>query len=60
MISDGQLHSLAIFLGTLMMGMIVLYHFLAVNARAESIKSNKPGEASALRHKPAAAVMGTT
>ena len=54
MISDEQLHALAIFLGSLMMGMIVLYHFLAVNARAES--KSKP---SAPRHKPAAAVIGT-
>jgi oligosaccharyl transferase complex subunit OST4 len=32
MISDTELNAVAIFLGTLMMSLIVLYHFLAVNA----------------------------
>jgi oligosaccharyl transferase complex subunit OST4 len=32
MISDAQLYSLAIFLGSAAMLMIVLYHFLEVNA----------------------------
>ncbi|CUS08624.1 unnamed protein product, partial [Tuber aestivum] len=39
MISDTQLNSIAIFLGTLMMGLIVLYHFLAVNASDNSSDS---------------------
>ncbi|KAF3385138.1 hypothetical protein F1880_003099 [Penicillium rolfsii] len=33
MISDGDLYRLAIFLGSCAMMMIVLYHFLDVNAR---------------------------
>ena len=32
MISDNQLYTLALFLGTAAMLMIVLYHFLEVNA----------------------------
>lgn len=35
MISDGDLYQLAIFLGSCAMMMIVLYHFLDVNARDE-------------------------
>jgi hypothetical protein len=41
MISDTQLNSIAIFLGTLMMGLIVLYHFLAVNASDSTEKVGK-------------------
>lgn len=33
MITDSELNSITIFLGTLMMSLIILYHFLAVNAR---------------------------
>ncbi|KAK4940619.1 hypothetical protein LTR28_009081, partial [Elasticomyces elasticus] len=33
MISDAQLYSLAIFLGSAAMLMIVLYHFLEINAK---------------------------
>lgn len=33
MISDNQLYSLAIFLGCISMLLIVLYHFLEVNAK---------------------------
>ncbi|KAF8538535.1 hypothetical protein BDD12DRAFT_885035 [Trichophaea hybrida] len=32
MVTDNELNSIAIFLGTLMMSLIVLYHFLAVNS----------------------------
>jgi hypothetical protein len=32
MVTDKELNSIAIFLGTLMMSLIVLYHFLAVNS----------------------------
>lgn len=39
MITDSELNSIAIFLGTLMMSLIVLYHFLAVNARELSHSS---------------------
>lgn len=35
MISDNELYSLAIFLGSLSMLLIVLYHFLEVNAQDE-------------------------
>lgn len=73
MISDEQLHSLAIFLGTLMMGMIVLYHFLAVNDAGSSSSSSskskpkpnsnpklvKPAAAGTPGHRPATAVIGT-
>ncbi|KAG0642696.1 Oligosaccaryltransferase-domain-containing protein [Tuber brumale] len=41
MISDTQLNSIAIFLGTLMMGLIVLYHFLSVNASESAEKVGK-------------------
>ncbi|KAJ5894852.1 hypothetical protein N7495_006543 [Penicillium taxi] len=36
MISDGDLYRLAIFLGSCAMMMIVLYHFLDVNASEET------------------------
>ena len=49
MISDVQLNSLAIFFGTLMMGLIVLYHFLAVNAEDSK---GKAGDKTS-KHKPA-------
>ncbi|MCJ1224871.1 hypothetical protein MMC12_001518 [Toensbergia leucococca] len=35
MISDNDLYSLAIFLGSLAMLLIVLYHFLEVNAKED-------------------------
>ncbi|KAJ5371459.1 uncharacterized protein N7496_007551 [Penicillium cataractarum] len=51
MISDGDLYRLAIFLGSCAMMMIVLYHFLDVNARddKEPAESNsvKPARAAA-------------
>ena len=40
MISDDGLNSLAIFLGSLSMLLIVLYHFLEVNAKDDGIASN--------------------
>jgi oligosaccharyl transferase complex subunit OST4 len=47
MISDSGLYTLAIFLGSAAMLMIVLYHFLEVNALdddvADSLKSEKIG-----------------
>ena len=53
MISDGDLYSLAIFLGSCAMMMIVLYHFLDVNAHdekepqsAEFAKSAKNAEST--------------
>ncbi|KIW11846.1 hypothetical protein PV08_09119 [Exophiala spinifera] len=36
MISDSQLYSLAIFLGSAAMLMIVLYHFLEINAQDDA------------------------
>jgi oligosaccharyl transferase complex subunit OST4 len=54
MISDSQLYSLALFLGAASMLLIVLYHFLEVNAKdsqslskgrkANSIPSQKAGK----------------
>lgn len=49
MISDGDLYRLAIFLGSCAMMMIVLYHFLDVNARdeketADTTKAAKPAK----------------
>lgn len=51
MISDGDLYRLAIFLGSCAMMMIVLYHFLDVNASDEeptdtTTKSSKPIEST--------------
>ncbi len=49
MISDGDLYRLAIFLGSCAMMMIVLYHFLDVNARddKEPAESNSTKSARA-------------
>ncbi|KAJ5159427.1 uncharacterized protein N7482_006431 [Penicillium canariense] len=44
MISDGDLYRLAIFLGSCAMMMIVLYHFLDVNAQDE-----EPTEAASVK-----------
>ena len=47
MISDNQLYTLALFLGSAAMLMIVLYHFLEVNAidtdEGEDMKDEKTG-----------------
>ena len=40
MISDDGLNSLAIFLGSLAMLLIVLYHFLEVNAKDDGLLQN--------------------
>lgn len=45
MISDGDLYRLAIFLGSCAMMMIVLYHFLDVNARDDK----DPGESNSAK-----------
>lgn len=51
MISDGDLYRLAIFLGSCAMMMIVLYHFLDVNARddetTDDTKSTKQSRTTA-------------
>lgn len=41
MISDTQLYSLAVFLGGLAMLLIVLYHFLEINAQDIEIPAGK-------------------
>jgi len=41
MITDSELNSITIFLGTLMMSLIVLYHFLAVNSDEKSTTGEK-------------------
>ncbi|KAI0536276.1 Oligosaccaryltransferase-domain-containing protein [Xylaria digitata] len=41
MISDNDLHSLAIFLGSVAMILIVLYHFFEVNSQEESAPTEK-------------------
>lgn len=49
MITDSQLNTLAIFLGTLMMGLIVLYHFLAINSEDSKIKTKASETISKLK-----------
>lgn len=44
MITDAQLYSLAIFLGSAAMLMIVLYHFLEVNAQDYDLSSDMKSE----------------
>lgn len=41
MITDDQLYSLAIFLGSAAMLMIVLYHFLEINAQDDGQESSQ-------------------
>lgn len=57
MISDDDLYRLAIFLGSCAMMMIVLYHFLDVNASDESADSVSDTKSSAT---PAAAEVSTS
>ena len=44
MISDAQLYSLALFLGSAAMLLIVLYHFLEVNTVDEEVSSDLKSE----------------
>ncbi len=44
MITDNQLYSLAIFLGSAAMLLIVLYHFLEVNAQDDDVSSELKNE----------------
>lgn len=46
MISDNTLYSLSIFLGSLAMLLIVLYHFLEINAHDDP----DPNDSAGLRH----------
>jgi len=48
MITDNELNSIAIFLGTLMMSLIVLYHFLAVNSGERSTREKGTGAKGAI------------
>ena len=52
MITDAQLYTLALFLGSSAMLMIVLYHFLEVNAVDEDKLASKAaeGEKEAIKH----------
>lgn len=52
MISDNDLYTLAIFLGSLAMLLIVLYHFLEVNAIEEG--SKLPGDKTPMNASPEA------
>lgn len=56
MISDDQLYALAIFLGSLSMLLIVLYHWLEVNAKEND--GSKAAELSAERKADAGVVSG--
>ena len=53
MISDSDLHRLAMFLGSCAMMMVVLYHFLEVNAKSDvesenvSVAASKKGSGEA-------------
>lgn len=44
MISDSQLYTLALFLGSAAMLLIVLYHFLEVNATDDEVMSDLKSE----------------
>ncbi|KAH8816328.1 Oligosaccaryltransferase-domain-containing protein [Xylogone sp. PMI_703] len=48
MISDDELYRLAVFLGSAAMILIILYHFLEVNAIEEPQSDTKPTAASDL------------
>ncbi|KAI1388905.1 Oligosaccaryltransferase-domain-containing protein [Hypoxylon trugodes] len=46
MISDDDLYSLAIFLGSVAMVLIVLYHFFEVNSREDSALAEKAAKST--------------
>lgn len=50
MISDGDLYRLAIFLGSCAMMMIVLYHFLDVNATDDEKEAQPAGSVKATKN----------
>ena len=52
MITDDQLYSLAVFLGCLAMLLIVLYHFLEVNAIEDDAPSIEAGKAKSKQAMP--------
>ena len=53
MISDDDLYRLAIFLGSLAMLLIVLYHFLEVNAQEDNESPTKTPAEKIISAKPA-------
>ncbi|KAH1290148.1 hypothetical protein KXV81_003209 [Aspergillus fumigatus] len=68
MISDDDLYRLAIFLGSCAMMMIVLYHFLEVNAKDDTVEGERSGVKKSVERSttagvtpaPAAAAVGGT
>jgi oligosaccharyl transferase complex subunit OST4 len=48
MIADDDLYRLAVFLGSAAMLLIVLYHYLEINAVAEPVVAEKAGASSSL------------
>ena len=59
MISDNELYSLAIFLGSVSMLLIVLYHFLEVNAQDDTPEKTGTNEkASAIASQQGGAKVG--
>ncbi|KAL8698224.1 MAG: hypothetical protein Q9224_001948 [Gallowayella concinna] len=59
MISDDQLYSLAIFLGCMSMLLIVLYHFLEVNAKPDGVTNITPGSEKSSQANTTSAEQGT-
>ncbi|OTA57218.1 hypothetical protein K449DRAFT_386521 [Hypoxylon sp. EC38] len=53
MISDDDLYSLAIFLGSIAMVLIVLYHFFEVNSREDNTLAKKPIGSTPAQQPPA-------
>ncbi|KAI0601921.1 Oligosaccaryltransferase-domain-containing protein [Biscogniauxia sp. FL1348] len=55
MISDDDLYRLAIFLGSVAMALIVLYHFFEVNSQEDSALVKKSAKANPARQASAGA-----
>ncbi|KAF9883853.1 hypothetical protein FE257_002744 [Aspergillus nanangensis] len=60
MITDDQLHRLAIFLGSCAMMMIVLYHFLEVNAKDDDLDETTAAKKSTNRAGQSVAASGAS
>ncbi|KAE8333619.1 Oligosaccaryltransferase-domain-containing protein [Aspergillus sergii] len=60
MISDDDLHRLAVFLGSCAMMMIVLYHFLEVNAKDSGVEDASDVKKSAAASQESAAASPST
>lgn len=59
MITDAQLYSLAVFLGSAAMLLIVFYHFLEINATEDELSTDLQSETHGLgATKPVVAVVG--